>query len=104
MHLNRRGSSLFAKNLLGFIENKWTSDSKGEVTISLEDVSNVSSPYVKQVLRGIRKSDIHKLGFEQLNINSLRIKFHMLSEMIKGFLHVFMAYETMAVFLEVSSL
>lgn len=104
MHLNRRGSSLFAKNLLGFIENKWTSESKGDVTISLEDVSNVSSPYLKQLLRGIWKSNIHKIVFEQLNINILRIKFHMLSEMIKGFLDVFMIYETMAVFLEVSSL
>ena len=83
LHLNRRGNSLFAKNLLDFIENKWISESKGDITISLEDVSNVLSLDAKQVLRGIRKSNINKLVFGQLNINSLRNKFDMLSEMIK---------------------
>ena len=94
MHLNRRGNSLFAKNLLDFIENKWISESKGDITISLEDVSNVSSLDAKQVLRGIRKSKINKLVFGQLNINSLRKKLDMLSEMITGFVDVFMISET----------
>ena len=58
-------------------------ESKGDITISLEDVSNVLSLDAKQVLRGIRKSNINKLVFGQLNINSLRNKFDMLSEMIK---------------------
>ena len=35
LHLNRRGNSFFAKNLLGFIENKWILESKGDITISL---------------------------------------------------------------------
>ena len=60
-----------------------------DLTIFLEDASYVSSPDVKHVLRGIRKSNINKLVFQQLNINSLRNKFDMLSEMIKGFLDVF---------------
>ena len=94
LHLNRRGNSFFAKNLLAFIENKWISESKGDITVSLEDVSNVSTLDAKQVLRGIRKTNINKLAFGQLNINSLRNKFDMLSETIKGFVDVFMISET----------
>ena len=58
------------------------------------------------MLRSIRKSNINKLVFGQLNINSLRLKFDMLSEIIKGFIDVFMISEqsSMAVFQEVSSL
>ena len=62
--------------------------------MSLEDFSNVSSLDVKQVLRGIRKSNINKLVFGQLNINSLRSKFDMLIKMIKGFVDVFTISET----------
>ena len=47
-----------------------------------------------QVLKGIRKSNIVKLVFGQLNKNSLRNKFDTLSEMIKDFVDVFMTPET----------
>ena len=47
-----------------------------------------------QVLKGIRKSNIVKLVFGQLNINSLRKKFDTLSEVIKDFVDVFMTSET----------
>ena len=94
MNLNRKGNSLFVKNLLSFIENKWISESKGDITIFLEDVSNVSRLDAKGVLRGIHKSNINKLVFGQLNISSLRNKFDMLSEMIKGFVYVTMICET----------
>ena len=56
----------------------------------MEDVSNVSSADAKQKLGGIRKTNINKLVFGQLNIKSLKNKFDMLSEMIKGFVDVFM--------------
>ena len=92
--MNRRGNSPFVKNLLGLIESKWISESQGDITISLEDVSNVSSLDGKQVLRGIRKSNINTLVFGQLNIYSLRNKFDMLSEMIKGFVDLSMISET----------
>ena len=67
MHLNRSGNSFFAKNLLGFIENEWISECKGDITVSLEEISNVSNPDVKHVLRDIRKNNINKLIFGQLN-------------------------------------
>ena len=92
--MNRRGNSLFAKNLLGFIEQNWSFRCKGDVSIYLEDVPNVSHWDAQQVLKDIRKSNINKLVFGQLNINSLRNKFDMLSELIKGFVDVFMISET----------
>ena len=48
----------------------------------------------QQVLRGIRQSNINKIVFGKLNINSLRLTFDMLNEMIKDFLNRFMISET----------
>ena len=79
MHLNRRSNSLFAKNVLCFIEHNWNCKCKGDVNIYSEDVSNVS----QQALKDIHKSNINKLVFGQLNINSLRNTFDMLSELIQ---------------------
>ena len=63
MHLNRIGNSLFAKNLLGFIEQNWNCKCKGEVSIYSEDVTNVSHSEAQQVLKDIRKSNANKLVF-----------------------------------------
>ena len=62
---------LFTKNLLGFIKKNWICESKDD-GISLECLSNVSNPDVKQVYKGI---------FRQLNLNSIRNKFDILSEL-----------------------
>ena len=56
MHLNRRGNSLFAKNLLGFIEQNRNCSCKVVVSIYSEDVSNGSHSDAQQVLK-----DIHKI-------------------------------------------
>ena len=60
----------------------------------MEDVSNVSHSDAQQVLKDIRKSNVNQSIFDQLNINSLRNKFDMVSELIKGFIDVFMISET----------
>ena len=60
----------------------------------MEDVSSVSHSDAQQVLKDIRKSNVNKLVFGQLNINSLRNKLGLLHELIKGFVHVFMISET----------
>ena len=52
----------------------------GDVSIYLGDVSNASHSDAQQVLKDIRKSNVNKLVFGQLNINSLRSKFDMVSE------------------------
>ena len=62
----------------------------------MEDLSHVSHSDAQQALKGIRKSNVNKLvvGQLKLNINLLRNKFDMLSELIKGFVDVFMISET----------
>ena len=60
----------------------------------MEDLSNVSHSDAQRVLIDIRKSNANKLVFGQLNINSLRNKFDMLSELIKDFVNLFMISET----------
>ena len=104
LHLNRRGNSFFAKSLLGFNEQNWNCSCKGDGSIYGEDVSYVSHSDAQQVLKDIRKSNVDKLIFGQLNINSLRNKFDKISELIKGFADIFMISETRLVFLKVSSL
>ena len=49
---------------------------------------------MQEVVKDIRKSDVNKSIFGQLNINSLRNKFDIVSELIKGFVHIFMISET----------
>ena len=67
---------------------------KGDVSIYSEDFSNVSHSDAQQVLKNIGKSNVNKLIFAQLNINSLRNKFDMVSGLIKGYVDVFMISET----------
>ena len=94
LYLNTRGNCLFAKNLFGFIEQNLNSSCKRDVSIYAENVSNVSHSHAQQVLKDIRKSNVNKLIFGQLNINSLRNNFDMVSELIKGFANIFMISET----------
>ena len=58
-----------------------------------EDESNVYNDYTpdpKQILKNIRISNVNKLTFGHLNINSPRNKFDQLTEMVKGFADIFL--------------
>ena len=58
-----------------------------------EDETNVYNDYTpdaKQILKNIRNSNVNKLTFGHLNINSLGNKFDHLSEMVKGFVDIFL--------------
>ena len=62
-----------------------------------EDESNVYNDYTadpKQILKNIRNSNVNKLTFGHLNINSLRNNFDQLTEMVKGFVDIFLIYES----------
>ena len=62
-----------------------------------EDVSDDSTILhsdVKKSLKNIRNTNINKLIFGHLNINSLRNKFDILSEQVKGSIDIFMVSET----------
>ena len=97
LHLNRKGDSIFAKNLIDFIEGNGNFDSDGELFQMEEDVSDDSTILhsdVKKSLKNIRNTNINKLIFGHLNINSLRNKFDLLSEQVKGSIDIFMVSET----------
>ena len=63
-----------------------------------EDESNVyndNTPDPKQILKNTRNSNVNKLTFgHQLDINSLRNKFDQLTEMVKGFVDIFLISES----------
>ena len=62
-----------------------------------EDESNVYNDYTpdpKQILKNIRNSNVNKLTFGHLNINSLRNKFDQLTEIVKGFVDIFLTSES----------
>ena len=62
-----------------------------------EDESNVYNDYTpdpKQILKNIRNSNVNKLTFGHLNVNSLRNKFDQLTEMVKGFVDIFLISES----------
>ena len=62
-----------------------------------EDVSDGSTILhsdVKKSLKNIRNTNINNLIFGHLNINSLRNKFDILSEQVKGSIDIFMVSET----------
>ena len=60
----------------------------------MSDDSTVLQSYVKKSLKNIRISNINKLIFGHLNVNSLRNKFDIHSEQIKGSIDIFMVFET----------
>ena len=74
---------------MDFIEQNWNCSCKGDKSIYRGDVSNVSHSDAQQVLKDIFKNNVNKLIFGQLNINSLRNEFDMVSELIKGSVDIF---------------
>ena len=97
LHLNRRGNSLFEKNLLNFTESNWIFDYDGDSFSEEYRVSNdptVSQSDIKKALKNIRITNMNKLIFGHLNINSLRNKFVLFSEQVKGSIDTLMVSET----------
>ena len=63
----------------------------------MENASNTSATTVSNAIRtlkDIRVSNISRLIFGHLNINSLRNKFNFLCEQIKGYIEIFMLSES----------
>ena len=94
LHLNRKGNSIFVKNLLNFIEGNWDISPLGDSYYETENVSDTIISNAKRTLRNIPISNINRLDFGHLNINSLRTKFSFLCEQIKGSFDVFMISES----------
>ena len=60
----------------------------------VSDDSTFSQSDVKKALKDIRISNRNKLIFVHLNISSLRNKFDLLSEQVKGSIYIIMVSET----------
>ena len=87
---------LFNSVSLSYLENNWFSESVRDDTV-LEDESNVyndNNPDPKQILKNIRNRNVNKLTFGHLKINSLSNKFDQLTEMVKGFVDIFLVSES----------
>ena len=91
LHLNRKGNSIFAKNLLNFIEANWDISPLGDSYYESQNTSNTIITNDKRILRDIRTSNINRLIFGHLNINSLKTKFDFLCEQIEGSADVFIS-------------
>ena len=55
-----------------------------------DDTISEDESDAKQILKNIGNSNVNKLKFGHLNINSLGNKFDKLSEMVKGFVDIFL--------------
>ena len=87
LHFNRKGKSIFANNLLNFIEGNWDIS-------PLRDSENASNTIIRNALRDIPTSHINRWFFGHLNINSLKTKFGFLYKQIEGSVDVFMISES----------
>ena len=87
------GNSIFIKNLLNFIEANWDISPLGDSYYESENASNTISTNAKRTLRYIRTSNINRLLFGHLSMNSLRTKFDFLCKQIEGSIDVFMISE-----------
>ena len=94
LHLNRKGNSIFAKNLLNFIEGNWDICPLGDSYYQTENVSDTIISNAKRTLGNIRIGNVNSFVFGHLNMNSLRTKFDFLCEQIKGSIDVFMMSES----------
>ena len=79
--------------MLNFIEGNWGISPLGDSYYETENVSNTVISNAKRTLSDIYISNINRLVFGHLNINSLRTKFDFLCEKIKGSIDVFMIRE-----------
>ena len=96
LHLGRKDNSIFAKNMLQFIEGNWDFSPLGDSYIEMENVSTTSTTIVSNAistLQDICVSNINRLIFGHLSISSFRSKFNFLCKQIKGSIDIFMLPE-----------
>ena len=89
LHLNKRGNSILAKNILKFLRDSYWNDDilncgmkYDECKSKLPSIS-VNSISVRNI-RDVRKINLKRIILAHLNINSIRNKFNKLVDQIKG--------------------
>ena len=101
LHLNQKGSKVLSDAFLKEISNVFNwhySDEDSRLNhegckskFSLEDKKRIDT---KTILKSIRQEHTNKLVFAHININSLRNKFELLADQVKGNIDVLMISKT----------
>ena len=101
LYLNKNGSNILSRTFVNEISrvfnwrvanNNSSINIEGCNTSVLHDINKVSD--CNNTLKSLRKDNLNKLIFAHLNISSIRNKFELLSEQIKGNVDVLMIPET----------
>ena len=88
LHLNKNGSNVLSSTFVSEIFNWQVTDNDSSINIErcntsvLHDINKVSD--CNNTLESLRKDNLIKLIFVHLSINSIRSKFELLLEQIKG--------------------
>ena len=100
LHLNQKGSKVLGDVFLKEISNVFSWHYSDEVSrlnnegrkskFSLEDKTRIDAKFI---LKSIRQENTNKLVFAHININSLRNKFELLVDQVKGNIDVLMISE-----------
>ena len=109
LHLNKNGSNILSHtfvNKISRVFNWQVADNNSSINIErcntsvLHDINKVSD--CNNILTFFHKGNLNKIIFVNLNINSIRNQFELLSEQIKGNVDVLMILETKIVSLLVN--
>ena len=101
LHLNKKGSSILANIVLKFLRSNFWNNCTGSNCSRINDVeciSELSEVNTEDVsfksLKDIRIKNLNRIVLAHLNINSLRNKFDLLADQIKGNVDVLAILET----------
>ena len=87
LHLNRKGNSTSAKNLINYLETYWWEVSESNMFLK-ECISSSSGTKLAKnapcTLYMIKQNNLNRVIFANININSIRNNFDMLASQIDG--------------------
>ena len=95
LHLNKRGNSVLAQNLLRYLRSKYLENGNFNCFMESYDeyksknLSEDSTDSYEENLKDISKKILQNIVIGQVNINPLRSKFDLLAEQIKGIIDVY---------------
>ena len=100
LRLDKRGNSVFAQNLLRYLPSKYWENvnfncfKESYDEYKSKNLNEDSTDSYEENLEDIRKKNLRNILTGQLNNNSLRNKFDLLAEQIKGIIDVLVISET----------
>ena len=95
LHLNKRGNSVLAQNLLRYLRSKYLENGKfncfteSYYGYKSKNLSEDSTDSYEENLKDISKKILQNIVIGQVNINPLRSKFDLLAEQIKRIIDLY---------------